>query len=216
MENPDSRVGVHVYGDAPSHRSRPRAAGYDEWAMARQPSVRLTFEDFLHFPDDGRRWELIDGEAFVTAAPKTRHQRVVLWLVRRIADHLEAHAGGEVFVAPYDVKFGTHDVVEPDIVFVADRDAAIIRPERIEGVPTWIMEVLSDPHRDRQIKRQQYERFGVPEYWIVDSDADTVEVYVLREGHYPDPAVHRSPDTIEPASIPNLRIDLAALLARPR
>ena len=183
--------------------------------MARQPSVRLTFEDYLHFPDDGRRWELIDGEAYVTPSPKTRHQEITGLLHHLILGHLEWHGGGRVFIAPLDVKFGDHDVVEPDIVFVADAETGIITPERIDGVPTWLVEVLSDPHRDRQLKRQQYERFGVPEYWIIDPDADTVETYTLHEGRYPDdPVVHRPPDTIAPASLPGVRIDLARLLTR--
>ena len=86
--------------------------------------VRFTYDDFLQFPDDGKRHELIDGEHFVTASPNTRHQRVLgnlHWLLRR---HLETDPRGEVFIAPFDVVFSQFDVVEPDLLYMSHERAA--------------------------------------------------------------------------------------------
>src|SRR5881296_669721 len=85
--------------------------------MATQPQTGLTYQDLQRFPEDNLRRELIDGELIVTAAPATRHQRVVTKLVVRLFTYCEAH-GGEVLPAPLDVYFTETNVVEPDVLFV--------------------------------------------------------------------------------------------------
>src|SRR5471030_1346050 len=90
------------------------------------PGVKLTYEDFLLFPDDGQRHELIDGEHYVTPCPITKHQRVsgnLHWLLR---SYLEVHPIGEVFYAPFDVIFSDFDVVEPDLLYLSKARAAEI------------------------------------------------------------------------------------------
>lgn len=142
--------------------------------------VKLTYEDFLLFPDDGKRHELIDGEHFVTASPNTRHQRVVgnlHWLLR---NYLETRPRGEVFMAPFDVLFSQFDVVEPDLLYMShDRAAAILTAQHVTGAPELVVEVGSPStrKRDDSLKRDLYERFGVSEYWVVDPDHDVVRVY---------------------------------------
>jgi hypothetical protein len=82
-------------------------------------SVKLTYDDYLLFPDDGKRHELIDGEHYVTPCPFTKHQRLVgtiHWLIR---SHLESHSVGEIFVAPFDIVFSNFDVVEPDLLYMS-------------------------------------------------------------------------------------------------
>lgn len=176
--------------------------------MARAPEPRLTYTDYLHFPDD-RRWELIDGEALVTPSPSIRHQRIIGRLYRRIAEHLDLHGDGEVLVAPVDVVLSAHDVVQPDIVFVAHGRRHIITDANIQGTPDWLIEVLSDPHRDRRLKHQLYARAGVPEYWIADPEAGSVEIHLLEGGRYSEPAIVRAPDTASSRTVPGLTIDLA-------
>jgi Uma2 family endonuclease len=181
--------------------------------MSVRPAIPWTYEDYLDFPDDGKRYELVDGEVFVTPAPNVRHQDIVGWLFRRIGDHVERHGGGRVFVAPLDVVLSPTDVVEPDILFVASADAKRITAANLQGPPTLAVEVLSNPRHDRVRKRQLYAHFGVAEYWIVDPEGERMEVYRLDGQTYPPPTLLEAGTTLTTELLPGLSIDVATLLA---
>jgi len=141
--------------------------------------TRLTYDDFLLFPDDGRRHEIIDGEHYVTPSPNLRHQRLVGRLFLSTGNYLAAHPGaGQVFLAPLDVVLSYHDVVEPDLLFVAGDQSAIMTEKNIQGPPALVIEVISKSTRkkDAQTKRRLFERTGVREYWLVDPELDLVQV----------------------------------------
>ena len=141
--------------------------------------TRLTYDDFVHFPDDGNRHELIDGVHYVTPSPEVRHQAIVVRLVIAIGNHLQSNPHlGRVFVAPLDVVLSHHDIVEPDVLFVATEQAAILTEKNVQGPPALVIEVLSHStrKRDAQAKRRLFERSGVREYWLVDPELDTVQV----------------------------------------
>ena len=141
--------------------------------------TRLTYDDFVHFPDDGNRHELIDGVHYVTPSPEVRHQAIVVRLVIAIGNHLQSNPHlGRVFVAPLDVVLSNHDIVEPDVLFVATEQAAILTEKNVQGPPALVIEVLSPStrKRDAQAKRRLFERSGVREYWLVDPELDTVQV----------------------------------------
>lgn len=149
---------------------------------------RFSYADYLAFEGD-TRWELIDGEAHAMApAPTTRHQRIVQNLAGLLFNCFRGQPC-RPFIAPTDVKLSEFDVVQPDGLAVCDRvkigEAAIV------SAPDLAIEVFSPPTeaRDRREKRALYERFGVPEYWIV-SQSGFVEVYALDEqGPYPAPTL---------------------------
>lgn len=146
---------------------------------AARADSRLTYDDFLLFPDDGRRHEIIDGEHYVTPSPNLRHQRVVGRLHLSIGNYLAAHPGaGQLFLAPLDVVLSYHDVVEPDLLFVAGDQTAIMTEKNIQGPPALVIEVISKSTRkkDAQTKRRLFERTGVREYWLVDPELDLVQV----------------------------------------
>jgi len=154
-------------------------SGSDSVNPAR-PGVRLTYDDFVHFPDDGKRHELIDGEHYVTPSPNTKHQTVSANLYVLIAVWLEAHPIGRVYYAPFDVVFTQFDVVEPDLLYMSnERWKSIITPQHVRGTPELVVEIGSPGtrKRDETIKRQLYERAGVTEYWFVDPEVDVVRVY---------------------------------------
>jgi Uma2 family endonuclease len=177
-----------------------------------EKSGTLTYDDLLAFPDDGLRRELIDGELIVSPSPKTRHQRILLRLAATLRTHLQEHGGGEVFIAPLDVLFGRRDVVEPDLFFVLDDQQDIITEDNIKGVPALLIEIVSNPRLDRVRKRDLYERVGVPEYWIVDPDADRVEVFRLGDASYGKPEILEAGDDLTFAPLSGLRISVADLL----
>jgi Uma2 family endonuclease len=147
--------------------------------------TRLTYDDLLLFPDDGKRHEIIDGEHHVTASPNLRHQDLVGRLHLSIGTFLASRPGtGRLFLAPLDVVLSDYDVVEPDLLFVAADQAAILTPANVQGPPALVVEVLSPStrKRDAQTKRRLFERMGVREYWLVDPELDTVQVFRPVEG----------------------------------
>ena len=174
----------------------------------------LSYADLETFPDDGLRRELIEGQLVVTASPITRHQQLVVRLIVAFYAHLSEHGGGQVFPAPYDVVLSGHDVVEPDVIFVADERANIVGERNVTGVPSLLIEVLSDARTDRVRKRDLYARFGVPEYWIVDGEADRVEVYRLESGGYGKPEILEPGDTLTLEILAGFTLDIDILFAR--
>ena len=142
--------------------------------------TRLTYDDFVQFPDDGKRHEIIDGVHYVTPSPRLRHQDLVGRLHIEIALYLRAHPdAGRVFLSPLDVVLSHYDVVEPDLLFIAGDQAGIMTDKNIQGAPALVVEVLSKStrKRDAQTKRRLFERTGVREYWLVDPELDTVQIF---------------------------------------
>jgi Uma2 family endonuclease len=155
--------------------------GSDSMAPAAHSDRRLTYDDFLLFPEgDGLRHEIIDGVHYVTAAPNLRHQDLIGKLYLALGNFLAGRPGtGRVFLSPVDVIFTIHDIVEPDLVFVAADQLVIMTEKNIQGAPAIVVEVVSKStrRRDERIKKQLFERGGVREYWIVDPDRSQVIVH---------------------------------------
>ncbi|MYC97027.1 MAG: Uma2 family endonuclease [Caldilineaceae bacterium SB0661_bin_32] len=147
-----------------------------------------TYDDYALLPDDGKRYEVIRGELYMSAAPRPLHQRVITRLSFFLEGFLENSALGTVFVAPIDVilpqKLG--DPVQPDIVVVRRESLHIIDELNIQGAPDLVVEVLSpsSPAHDRNLKYDLYAEAGVQEYWIIDPHRRTVEIHLLRSGAY--------------------------------
>ena len=145
-----------------------------------EPRVKLTYDDFLLFPDDGLRHELIDGVHYVTPSPRSRHQIISGNLHYLVRTWLEKHPAGRILYAPLDVVFSNFDIVVPDLIYVSNaRWAEIITEKHAVGAPDLVIEIGSPStrKRDETIKRRLYERSGVSEYWIVDPRVDVVRVY---------------------------------------
>jgi Uma2 family endonuclease len=142
---------------------------------------KLTYEDYVSLPDDGLRYEILDGEMAVTPSPLIRHQIVSRNLQRILDRHVEARGLGFFLNAPVDVILANTSIVVPDLVFVSRAREGIVTERAIEGAPDLIVEILSPSteRRDRGAKLQLYARFGVPSYWIVDIDARTIDVFEL-------------------------------------
>ena len=181
--------------------------------MSMPHGATYTYADLLEMPDDNVRREIIDGELIVSPSPVTRHQVVLGRLYLVFGNHLAEHGGGRVFFAPLDIVLSDTNVVEPDLFFVADDQLEILTSKNVSGVPALVVEVLSKPRMDRVRKRELYARFGVPEYWIVDPEADRVEVYLLATNGYDKPSIVEPGDTLAYERLPGLTVDLSALFA---
>ncbi|MFQ6014317.1 MAG: Uma2 family endonuclease [Anaerolineae bacterium] len=149
----------------------------------RAPEVpKFTYQDYLLLPDDGKRYQIIEGEVYIVPAPGPNHQRVVGILHSLLRAFVTVHALGEVFLAPCDVVLSQEDVVQPDLFFISKGRRHLITEKNISGAPDLVIEILS-PHTeklDRTLKRKLYAKYGVPEYWLVDPVAKTVEILALR------------------------------------
>jgi Uma2 family endonuclease len=139
---------------------------------------RWTREEVLALPDDGNRYELIDGELLVTPSPRGVHQRGVISLYDRIAPFVKQHRLGVTGLAPADLDLRSGQLTQPDLYVVSKMPGG---REPLEwpdfGIPFLIVEVISPStaRHDRITKRRRYQRSGVAEYWIVDLDARLVE-----------------------------------------
>lgn len=184
---------------------------------AKKGRSRWTYAEFARLPSEGStRYEVIAGELVVTPGPSVPHQRVVTRLVARLHPFVGENGLGEVFSGPLDVLFGEGDYVEPDIVFVRKDRLGLLSDRGVEGAPDLVVEVLSPSTaaRDRGIKLERYRHFGVAEYWIVDPEARTIEVWALAAGAE-EPAVLGAADILEWCPVqgaPALEMPVAELL----
>lgn len=180
-------------------------------------ALKLTYADYLDFPEDGRRHELVDGEHLMTPSPGTRHQEISMNLSFRIRAFLQDTPVGVLLAAPTDVVLSDVDVVQPDLLFVSDDRRELITDRCVAGAPDLVIEILSDAtrRRDEVTKRKLYTRYGVREYWLVDPEPETVSVVRLDE---PQPAAEQrlsrdAGDRLSSDLLPGLEISLADVFA---
>ena len=178
------------------------------------PQTEWTAEMVRALPDGGNRYEVIDGELFVTPAPSWTHQRAVSELYLLIMPYLREHGLGNAIIAPADVVFGPRNAVEPDLFVVPLVAGSVPRTWEEVGRLLLAVEVLSPSTRrtDRGEKRDLYKRKAVPRYWIIDTDARTVERWLPD-----DSAPETFASTLEwqpDATVPPLVIDLPTYFDR--
>jgi Uma2 family endonuclease len=147
---------------------------------------RVSYADLERAPEDGRRYELYDGEVYVVPAPLPRHQRVQTRLIEWLDAYAES-AGGFAVPSPIDIVFSDYDVLQPDVVYFQPSRVHFIDLDRaIRHAPDLCVEILSPSTEatDRGRKLQMFARYGVPEYWIVDPVNEWIEVHRLEAGSY--------------------------------
>jgi len=190
--------------------------GYDG-ALPNPRGVKLTYDDFVLFPDDGLRHELIDGEHFVTPSPSLKHQRISLNLVLLIETWLRIRRVGEVYFAPVDVVLSRSDIVGPDLLYMSnERKAQVATDANVQGPPELVVEVGSPStrKRDETIKRTLYERAGVSEYWVVDAELDVMRVYRRLHGERfarPEQLSLEAGDILTTTLLPGLELPLSEI-----
>jgi Uma2 family endonuclease len=146
-----------------------------------------TYDDYLRLPDDGRRYEIIEGVLYVTNAPNADHQFCVTEAGSELRNFVKRHQLGRVLVAPFEVHLAPRTrPVQPDILFVRQERWPKGHVPFFSGAPDLIVEVISPSsvRTDRVIKFTAYELAGVQEYWLINPHARTVEVYTWSNGEY--------------------------------
>lgn len=170
---------------------------------------KLTYREYVCFPEDGRRHEIVDGEHLVNPAPNTYHQTVSRRIHFQLYAQIELAGLGVVFDAPTDLQLSEMDVVQPDLIVVLHRKRTIITPTKIKGTPDMVVEILSPSSEiaDRVLKKELYRKSGIPEYWVVNPDDHAVEQFVLRSGDFV--LLGRHTEAISLEVVQDVRVDLA-------
>jgi Uma2 family endonuclease len=181
--------------------------------MAARGRIGLRADDIWETPDDGNRYEVIDGELYMTPAPLWRHQRALSRLHLRVGDWVYRHGLGEVVPAPVGVVLDETTAVQPDLVYLSRERLGLISQRGIEGAPDLVVEVLSPgtAARDRGIKMRRYAAAGIPHYWLIDLDTPALEPYRLGERGYERTGTYGPGSIFRPALFPGLEIPVDEL-----
>ena len=152
--------------------------------------VALTYQDYEALPDNGKRYEIHDGELSVTPAPTALHQIALGRLFKVLDDHVTARCLGLVVVSPLDVILSDRPsettILQPDLVYLDNDRLEALHLRGVEGPPTLVVEIFSPSTAitDRTRKRELYARYGVPYLWFVDPDTRELAAHVLESGEY--------------------------------
>ena len=193
-------------------------------AIAAEPPVRvgapMTVAEFLELPRTVARYELIDGVVCMAAFPVPDHEFLSLLLGTYLNQQI-LFAGAGIVLGPTGLLLAENTLVGPDIIIIRAHRTGIVGPALIHGAPDIVVEVLSTNRRhDLARKRALYQAAGIPEYWILDGDADTLTVLALGpDGAYRERAILTAADTLTTPLFPDFTLPLAQLFnhpARPR
>ncbi len=167
-----------------------------------------TYDAYAALPDDGQRYEIIDGVLlYMAPAPTPQHQRIGFRIAKRLSKYVEETDQGEVFIAPLDVENAPKTIVQPDVFILLKANTAKILAKRIQGVPDLVIEVSSPSTvgHDRSTKQQAYAHAGVREYWFVDPLAHTIEILLLKGTAYTSLGVFSGELTLPSLIVPALK-----------
>ena len=176
---------------------------------------KITFEEFRQFPIDGKRYELVRGEVHVTPAPNTRHQFILRRLVASLERHMARNPVGEFAFAPLDVRLASDIVFQPDLIFVSAARTEILGDDFVSGPPDIVVEILSPSTsaHDRAVKIPLYAQAGVPEIWIIDAQAKTVEILKLQGKKYFVDSILAGDQILTSSQLPDWKLPLGELFA---
>ncbi len=179
---------------------------------------KMTWAEYraLEFEDtDNFQYELLNGEIVKKASPTVQHQRISMRLIAAFLQHLSGKDIGEIFHAPLDVVLDDFNVPQPDVIFIRKERGHIIHEQEqvIIGAPDILVEIISGGSikRDRIEKKDLYEQFGVPEFWIVDPNNRSVEVYQLQERRYKLFAFAAETGKVQSSVLAGLELEVAEI-----
>lgn len=185
---------------------RPHVVVPANWVQG-PPQGEWTYHHYATLPDDGQRYEIIDGVLYMSPAPSVWHQRVAARIFRYLSKYIEDRGLGEVFASPIDVELYPTMVLQPDVLVLLNTNDAQILPSHILGTPDLVVEVSSPSTagHDRREKQDAYAHAGVPEYWIVDPLAQTIELLLLEGKAYYSQGVFSGNQTLPSVIVPPLK-----------
>ena len=177
--------------------------------VTQRARIKFTYEDYRSTPED-KRYQLLDGELIMTAAPRRAHQKADMEITLVLGDYVKENDLGEVYSAPFDVVFSDTDVVQPDLLFVSKERLYIINEDNVRGAPDLVIEILSPSTAslDRNFKRALYARHGVKEFWLVDTDARSITVMFLHERGYEVVGIYGEGQTLTSPTLEGFTLEI--------
>jgi Uma2 family endonuclease len=165
-----------------------------------------TYQHYVALPDDGQRYEIIDGVLLMTPAPGIPHQKAAQRIFRYLATLVEDAGLGQVFIAPVDVELSPTFLVQPDVIVILSAEVQKVTTNRIIGAPSLVVEVSSPSTigYDRREKQDAYARAGIPEYWIVHPGERTIEVLTLEGKEYSSLGIFSGQATLLSKIVPTI------------
>lgn len=135
---------------------------------------------------EGTLCQLINNNLIMSPAPREIHQKILNQINVAIFNFLEKAKIGQVRIAPYEVHFSNQNILQPDILFIKEENLYKIEEKGLVGAPDLVIEILSlaTSQLDYEVKKSVYERFGVPEYFIVDPNSKSVDSFLMKNGEY--------------------------------
>ncbi len=177
-----------------------------------KPKRRLTVDDYLLMPDHGKLLQLIDGDFIMAPSPSLKHQEVSKNIELEFAKFLEKNSIGKILYAPIDYYVDKYDVVQPDLVYISKEKYRILFEKGIKNTPDLIIEIISKSTEniDKNLKKDLYWRAGVKEYWIVNIEEKSIEVFKINSEGYRLDKIYRNEnkDKIKTDILPGLIINL--------
>ena len=180
-----------------------------------KPRLKFTVNDYMSMPEDGKRYQLLEGDLVLSPSPTTKHQVISGRLHLLLANIFADRGLGRVMYAPLDVVLSDHDVAQPDLLFVSNERSGIVEDANVQGAPDLVVEILSPGTAayDRGYKLALYGRHGVREYWLVDTDARTIQVFGESEQGLDEHARHGRSGQFTTPLMQGAAIDLARLFS---
>jgi len=182
----------------------------------RAPQIEVfTAADYREMPDDGRRYQLIEGELIMAPAPGTFHQFIQVNLVRILSSYLFQHPVGQLLSAPCDVYLDDQNVYQPDLLYVAAEHTARIREDGVYGAPDLVVEILSPSSAavDRR-KRAHFAAAGTVEFWQIDPALRQIQRFIFAENTTKPVALIDEPETFTSPLFPGLTLATADIFRR--
>jgi len=174
-----------------------------------------TYNAYANLPDDGQRYEVVNGVLFMTPSPGIAHQKISGRFFYHLFTHIEVAGLGTVLAAPTDVILSPKDVFQPDVFVVLNAGLEKIKELHVVGAPDLVVEITSPSTaiHDRNRKYRVYAKAGVPEYWIAEPATRTVEVLVLEAGEYRSLGIFRGQATLPSRVLPELPVHVEQFFA---
>ena len=174
-----------------------------------------TYQDYKAIPDDGKRYEIVNGVLLFMPSPTRSHQKIVGEIFSYLRTHVQLAGLGEVYMSPFDVELEPRTVFQPDVLVVLNAELGKVTEGGVIGGPSLVVEIASPstgPY-DRLTKYPEYARAGVPEYWIVKPEQRTVELLFLQRGDYRSLGIFYGQDTLPSRVIPGLPVRVEQFFA---
>jgi Uma2 family endonuclease len=172
-----------------------------------------TYSHYAALPDDGQRYEIVNGVLIIAPAPSPEHQSIAVRLAYYVFPHVDLAGIERLFTAPVDVELGLKNVFQPDIVVVLNAHLNRVADKKIIGAPDMVVEIASPSTAvfDRPTKYEKYAHAGITEYWIVKPATRTIEVLVLEGEEYRSLGIFNGQATVPSQILPDLSVRVEQL-----